>query len=1014
SKNAIIESPTGTGKTLCLLCAILAWKFAYHDWRFHKKTINVQKVHKSVFGALPYQGDRETDLPLPKIYYASRTHSQLSQAVNEIKNTKYKPKTVVLGSREQMCINPTVQSAAVASKSGMCKSMTRQHKCQYYNNVFRNTAKDEIMDIEDLIKYGKEKTICPFYTSKENQNTADIVFLPYNYLIDTQTREAQNIDLTNSILIFDEAHNLESFCEESFSFELTLSDIRQAIIELDHCLIHLRVDNPTEYSVSEYNSLKLKLEIFKTRLSDYNGIQTHSGKFMYELFQSIEIDYSNANSLTLLIESASSVLSNTGYKSKNIVRYGLALVNDALKLMFKVLEKDSKVIEYYRVHIECKDVITAEHFAPVKKFETVLSFWCFSAEVAMTSLQSLGTRTIILASGTLSPLESIPNEMGILFPYKVENSHVIKHTQILVNVLQKGPSGVDLNSSFTKRDSRDYINDLGLSIANIARVTPKGILVFFTSYALLKKTVEAWERVTKGSRNSIIALIEQHKRVYVEPKSKHEFVKVIDKYNKSVKESGAILFAVCRGKASEGIDFSDDYCRAVLICGIPFPALKDPKVELKKKILACKSSKSGDAWYNQQAYRAVNQAIGRVIRHRKDYGAIILLDNRFSNSWIQKSLPIWIRHHIEVVKEYSKLNSNLESFFSNIKRLDFNDPQSFNPDEAPEGNYKQGAGSTYSKDLDPNRYYNPSDPLSFKVSERPMKYKSEFSCDPNYPLAFQQSTKVFGEYNPDDPLSIPTKSTHHAHFEVDKDDPLYILPKKHSQAHRISKDDPLYVSPRKRDCKFVIKDDPLHIDPKSGNNYTFNQRQLDDPLQYQAPSDPLSIPLYAIPRKKHVVIQYQTSDPLSVPKDYLKQVQSQSHPLSIGNACQATVNNENEKAQGNHLQSETKKAEQPSKKPDVAFNFNENMKNYLGRQKYKDFQSNLKKCKVKKEIDLLQFVMRVCKLISEIEPPFDRQDILHRIELLQEFQKFGGEHKNEVKKELHMFKERYGHKVTLQ
>ena len=36
----------------------------------------------------------------------------------------------------------------------------------------------------------------------------------------------------------------------------------------------------------------------------------------------------------------------------------------------------------------------------------------------------------------------------------------------------------------------------------------------------------------------------------------------------------------------------------------------------------------GQEWYRQQASRAVNQAVGRVIRHRKDYGAILLCDER--------------------------------------------------------------------------------------------------------------------------------------------------------------------------------------------------------------------------------------------------------------------------------------------------------------------------------------------------------------------------------------------------
>jgi regulator of telomere elongation helicase 1 len=47
-----------------------------------------------------------------------------------------------------------------------------------------------------------------------------------------------------------------------------------------------------------------------------------------------------------------------------------------------------------------------------------------------------------------------------------------------------------------------------------------------------------------------------------------------------------------------------------------------------------KNSKAltGEEWYVQQAARAVNQAVGRVIRHRHDYGAIIYCDERFKTN----------------------------------------------------------------------------------------------------------------------------------------------------------------------------------------------------------------------------------------------------------------------------------------------------------------------------------------------------------------------------------------------
>lgn len=45
-----------------------------------------------------------------------------------------------------------------------------------------------------------------------------------------------------------------------------------------------------------------------------------------------------------------------------------------------------------------------------------------------------------------------------------------------------------------------------------------------------------------------------------------------------------MLIAVCRGKVSEGLDFTDDNARAVVTIGIPFPNIKDLQVKKKKKL----------------------------------------------------------------------------------------------------------------------------------------------------------------------------------------------------------------------------------------------------------------------------------------------------------------------------------------------------------------------------------------------------------------------------------------------
>lgn len=46
-----------------------------------------------------------------------------------------------------------------------------------------------------------------------------------------------------------------------------------------------------------------------------------------------------------------------------------------------------------------------------------------------------------------------------------------------------------------------------------------------------------------------------------------------------------MLFALSKGKVAEGLDFSDEKCRAVVIVGVPYPAAKDLKVVAKRKYL---------------------------------------------------------------------------------------------------------------------------------------------------------------------------------------------------------------------------------------------------------------------------------------------------------------------------------------------------------------------------------------------------------------------------------------------
>ena len=67
---------------------------------------------------------------------------------------------------------------------------------------------------------------------KDRVTGADLVFMPYNYLIDEEIRKSTQIDFSNSVIIFDEGHNVPQTCEQSASFSIDTQQLEQVPVEL--------------------------------------------------------------------------------------------------------------------------------------------------------------------------------------------------------------------------------------------------------------------------------------------------------------------------------------------------------------------------------------------------------------------------------------------------------------------------------------------------------------------------------------------------------------------------------------------------------------------------------------------------------------------------------------------------------------------------------------------------------------------------------------------------------------
>jgi len=202
-----------------------------------------------------------------KIYFCSRTHSQLTQFVQELRrvdlprapwtteNTtsadislddKVVIKHAPLGSRKNLCINPKVSRlGTVPAINERCLELQqpktpKDHKCPFIPNKenetlvndFRDHTLAKIRDIEDLGALGKKIGICPYYASRATIKSSEIVTLPYPLLLQKTAREALDISLKGHVVVIDEAHNLMDTISNIHSISITHAQLKRCRTQL--------------------------------------------------------------------------------------------------------------------------------------------------------------------------------------------------------------------------------------------------------------------------------------------------------------------------------------------------------------------------------------------------------------------------------------------------------------------------------------------------------------------------------------------------------------------------------------------------------------------------------------------------------------------------------------------------------------------------------------------------------------------------------------------------------------
>lgn len=255
--------------------------------------------------------------------------------------------------------------------------------------------------------------------------------------------------------------------------------------------------------------------------------------------------------------------------------------------------------------------------------------------------------------------------------------HVIPKENLIAWPITKGIDDMAFDFTFEKRNSAAMIDVLGKTLSEMTKSIPDGVVVFFPSYAYLDQVTKRWQHTIVGGVKNIWSQLSEQKCVFRESKEKAGVDDVLSEYSKAIDAGkGGLLLSVVGGKMSEGINFSDKLGRGVVVVGLPFPNMQSAEWMAKLEYVEKRAIERGESQedakavargvYENACMRAVNQSIGRAIRHQNDYACIMLLDRRYDTPRIKAKLPGWIRRGLcehAATKPFSGVTDSLKAFF---------------------------------------------------------------------------------------------------------------------------------------------------------------------------------------------------------------------------------------------------------------------------------------------------------------------------------------------------------------
>ena len=645
-RDVLFEGACGTGKTLAALVPALS--FARETGKTVAITTNVhQQTRQFVEEA---RAIRQEEPIRAAVFRGKASMCHIDVGYEECQVLRDATKEVVdleederdLANRQAELLeraqagdeSATEARSAVMDELGSVEAdledLREQSVCEhYYENLTTDTDAfydwlyEGVRTPDEIYDYAEREGLCGYELLKNGMEGVDLVVCNYHHLLDPAIRDAffrwLGRDPEDVICVFDEAHNVERTAREHATRTLAETTLDSALAEL------------AEADDSRAKEAENVIGAFREAL-----VSTYDDKLGFGARERVGEDWEDLSIATSEGRDDLTMEFLAAYEGEGIdVDIDAALsLGTALDRQYDRAYRDGET----DVRRDCQTLSAAAfietwlaegtngaHFpvlsvrrGPEGVYGRAELYACIPRAVTQDLFEEV--HSTVLMSATLRPFDVTADVLGLddpatmafdlSFPEHRRRTYAVETPALFASA----------------RDDPRTQETIADTLRDVVRFTPGNSLLFFPSYS----EAERYHRLLDGTVDSTLHLDQPGVRA---EGMRREFTG----------SENAALFTSLWGTLTEGVSFDGDDARTVAVVGVPYPYLDDRLRAVETAYGEAfgdgESGGGGSGGEDDASWRyaveiptirKTRQALGRVLRSPEDFGARLLLDERYT------------------------------------------------------------------------------------------------------------------------------------------------------------------------------------------------------------------------------------------------------------------------------------------------------------------------------------------------------------------------------------------------